>query len=430
MARSLMRVALFLAAFVALTESAAARVCDAVLDCGAVADNKTLSSDALSACAQTCGTIVFPVNSSFLISSIDISNTRNLTLLFEDGAGLYATTNKSAFPIAPFFPPMGNTTCYRANIFGRNISGFRLEGPTTATVDGNGWTWQPDRPTSKIQAPKLLELVDATDVTIQGMSLINSANWHVHVVFCARVLFLNVTVLGAREFGGTDGFDAHSCTDVLVDRALIDVGDDAIAITSGAHDITGALYPTSRVRVVNSYLRARNFAIGSGTYANVTEVVVEDTRIGDDEGSAPWAIKIKSHCPFGGVVSNITFQRLTFGAIKPNSYQQPDGGYAISIYENYGGGCGKSSDGETPSPYAPTDIRNITFKDIVGKSAVWAGNPIQGVLVPGGANVTGLHFENVSFGNVSSRTPWLCDGVVETTAIDVTPPVPSSCGVV
>jgi polygalacturonase len=419
-----MRFIILCAAFV----SATARVCDAVTDCGAVADNLTLASDALSACAQTCGTIVFPAKSAFLISSIDISNTRNLTLSFEEGAGLFATTNTSAFPIVPFFPPMGNTTCYRANLFGRNVSGLTIVGPTSATIDGNGWTWQPGRPTSKIQAPKLLELVDATDVTVQGMSLINSANWHVHVVFCARVSFLNVTVLGAREFGGTDGIDPHGCTDVLIDGAHIDVGDDAIAVTSGAHDITNALYPTSRVRVVNSFLRARNFAIGSGTYANVSDVIVEDSRIGDDEGSAPWAIKIKSHCPFGGSVSNIMFRRLTLGAIKPNAYQQPNGGYAISIYENYGGGCGKNSDG-APSPYAPTDIRNITFKDITGKSAVWAGNPIEGVLVPGGANVSGLHFENVSFGVVSSPTPWVCDGVVNTTAINVFPKIPASCGV-
>ena len=416
-----MRPILLCAVFV----SATARVCNAVIDCGAIADNTTLASEALSACALTCGTIVFPAKSSFLISSIDISNTRNLTLLFEDGAGLYATTNKSAFPIAPFFPPMGKTTCYRANIFGRNVSGLRIEGPTSATIDGNGWTWQPERPTLEHQAPKLLELVDATDVTVQGMSLINSANWHVHVVFCTRVEFLNVTVLGAREFGGTDGIDPHGCSDVLIDGAYIDVGDDAIAVTSGAHDITNALYPSSRVRVVNSYLRARNFAIGSGTYANVSDVIVEDTRIGDDEGSAPWAIKIKSHCPFGGVVSNIIFRRLILGAIKPNSYQQPHGGYAISIYENYGGGCAND---ETLSPFSPTDIRNITFKDIKVTSAVWAGNPIEGVLVKGGANVSELHFDNVSFGIVTSTTPWLCDGVVNTTAINVIPPIPESCG--
>ena len=69
----------------------------------------------------------------------------------------------------------------------------------------------------------------------------------------------------------------------------------------------------------NSYLVSRNFAIGSATYSNVSEVLVEDCRIGDDFGSAAWGVKIKNHHPAGGVVSNITFQRLRFGAIKNNS---------------------------------------------------------------------------------------------------------------
>ncbi len=322
-------------------------------------------------------------------------------------------------------------TCYRSIIFGRNISNLVIRGPTSAVIDGQGAMWQPLRPTLPHQAPKMLELVDAINVTVLGLTFLNSANWHVHLVFANNIKMINNTVLGNRSWGGTDGIDPHGSTDVIIEGAYIDVGDDAIAVTSGQHDITGILCPAKRVRVVNSYLRSRNFAIGSGTFANVSDVVVEDTRIGDDEGSAPWAIKIKTHCPYGGVVSNITFQRLRLGAISPNTYQQPDGGYAIAIYENYGGGCGKDTTTQLGvSPYALTAIHNITFKDIRGTSAVWAGNPLEGVEFPGGANVTNLHFENISFGVVSSAQPWVCRGVVNTTVKGVVqPPLPASCGI-
>jgi len=405
--------------------------CDAAAACGADPTGASLSSDALTACAARCATVVFRANSTFLVSSVDVSHSRGLSLVFEAGARLVATTNASLYPIAPFFPPMGKTLCYRAVLFGRNVSGLTLSGPASAGLDGRGAVWQPRRAGDPVQAPKLLELVDAEDVTVAGLTLRDSANWHVHLVFARRVRMLDNTVLGNRSWGGTDGIDPHSSTDVLIDGALIDVGDDAVAVTSGAHDVTGELLPSARIVVRNSFLRARNFAIGSGTYANVTDVVVEDSTIGDDEGSAPWAIKIKSHCPDGGVVSNVTFQRLRLGAIAPNAYQQPNAGMAIAIYEDYGSStCGKGARA-APTP-ARTRIQNITFRDIRGLSAVWAANPIQGIVGAGAnsANVSGLRFENVSFGKVSAREPWVCAGVEGTVVAGaVEPPLPRACGV-
>jgi polygalacturonase len=40
---------------------------------------------------------------------------------------------------------------------------------------------------------------------------------------------------------------------------------------------------------------SRNICVGSATFGGVFDVVVEDCRVGDDEGSSPWAIKYKSH---------------------------------------------------------------------------------------------------------------------------------------
>ena len=402
--------------------------CDAVADCGAVPDNRTLADAALSACARRCATVRFPAGAAFRVASVDVSNTSGLSLVFGAGASLWASADKADYPLAPFYPPMGKTLCYRAVIFGRNVSRFNIEGPSSAVIDGAGAAWQPGRNTSAIQAPKLFELVDVSDANVTGMTFQNSANWHVHFLWCARVRFLNNTVLGDRSFGGTDGIDPSSCTDVLVDGAYIDVGDDAIAVTAGgAHDVTNELMPTARIVVRNSYLRARNFAIGSATYSNVSEVLVEDCRIGDDEGSAAWGIKIKSHSPSGGDVSNITFRNLSLGRIAPNSYEEPSGGYALSMYSNYGASTGDGS-GTKPPPFAPSRTHNISFLNVSGLSARWAANPLNGA--PGGGLLGPLHFENVDFGNVSEAEPWVCANVTGTTVSGfVRPPLPASCGI-
>jgi polygalacturonase len=401
--------------------------CDAVADCGAVADNATNADAALSACARRCSAIVFAPGAAFRVASMDVSNTTGLSLVFGDGAGLWASANKSDYPIAPFFPPMGRTLCYRAVIFGRNVTDFLIDGPASAIVDGAGAAFQPGRNESALQMPKLLELVDVSNATIRGMTFSNAANWHVHVLWCARVQFINNTVLGPRDWGGTDGIDPSSCTDVLIDGAYIDVGDDAIAVTAGgAHDVTNALMPTARVTVRNSYLRSRNFAIGSATYSNISEVLVEDCRIGDDEGSAAWGIKIKSHEPHGGDVSNVTFRRLRFGKISPNSYEEPGGGMALSLYSNYGSGTPLV---EGQPPFAPSRTHNISFINITGLSARWAAQPLAGG-GPNGSALGPLHFENVDFGEVSEATPWVCSDVAGTTVAGIVrPPLPAaSCG--
>jgi hypothetical protein len=398
------------------------RVCDVFKDCGA-RPPPFLSSDALTACARVCDTLHFPENARLLVSSVDLSNTTGLTLLFDANAVINTTTDISRWPIAPFFPPMGNTTCFRAVFFGRNVTDFRLLAPPSAVVDGSGAFWQPLRPTLPHQAPKLFELVDARNISVIGGTFANSANWHWHVVFASDVVFLNVTVLGNRSWGGTDGIDPHSVSNVLIDGAHIDVGDDAIAVTSGEHDVTKRLVPTVNVTVRNSFLVSRNFAIGSSVAGNVSEVLVEDTRIGDAFGSAPWAVKIKTHCPNGGNVENVTFRRLQLGHIRPNAYQQPHGGMALSMYMNYG--SSHLCDANDPTP-APTVITNISFIDIVGLSAVWAARPLNGSTH---RNITGLFFRNVSFGPTSDPQPWDCLGV-EGTRVEgvVTPPLPKSCG--
>ena len=409
-----------------IVSSGAGRTCDVVADCGAVADNRTLATDAINACVRSCCDspgcrLVFPPSSAFLVTSLDISNTTGLTLEFGSNASLSASTNASLYPIAPFYPRMGNTTCYRAVIFGRFVNDLTVVGPSSAVIDGNGWSWQPNRSSLPHQAPKLFELVDVAGLSVTGITWANSANWHVHLLYCTNATLVNTTVLGARAFGGTDGIDPSSCSNVLVDGAYIDVGDDGIAVTSGVHDLTGELVPTANVTVRNSYIRSRNFAIGSSTSANVTNVTVEDCRIGDDEGSAPWAIKIKTHRPRGGVVSGVTFQRLILGRIAPNDYQQPNAGYAIAMYNNYG------SPSNDPA-FAPALIDGVLFKDIVGASAVWAANPLAG-FEPGA--IRGLRFDNVSFGTVSAPTPWECANV---SGLTIGPgglqprPRPGTCG--
>jgi polygalacturonase len=409
--------------------------CDAVRDCGAVADNATNAAPALSACVArggACGapgsTVVFAPGASFLVGSIDASNTVNLTLSFGEGAGLFGSADRALFPLQTPLPPTNEPQLpaqWRALFYARNASGLTLEGPRSAVVDGLGWPWWAafDNGTLANQRPKLVELVDSRDVLLRGLTFRNSPFWTLHALYSTRVSFVDLAVLAPRAVGNTDGIDPDSCTDVLIDSCFIDVGDDGISIKSDfrVDPVTGVvtLEPSARILVRNTTVLSRNIAIGSSTYGNITDILFEGGRVGDDAGSSPWAIKIKTHTPFGGVVRNVTVRGTRFGAIAPNTWQQRGGGTAIYVsltpYNKPDFPPG------APSP-AASAFEDIAFEDVHVTSAVAAGD----LTAAAPFFVERLSMINVSVGGTPRA--WSCARLAGTVARDVVPPLPSSCG--
>jgi len=428
-------------------------VCDVVVDCGAVADNATNAAPAISACAQRCATITFPTNATFRIGSVDLSHTVGLTLQFEAGAGLYASGDPADYPLQPALPPQGpNVTQWQAVIYGRNVTGLTLVGPTSAVVDGLGWPWWANFSQGILthQRPKLVEIVDCSDLTLSGMTFRNSPFWTLHPTYCNNVVFNAVTVLAPRAIGNTDGIDPDSCTNVVVDGCHVDVGDDGISLKSGPHDITGVLLPTANVTIQRTTVLSRNVAIGSACFGGIYNVTMRDSIIGDDDGSCPWAIKAKTHNPNGGVVSGVTFTNLTLGAIAPNTWQQHHGGWVVIAYENYGApaeGDGTDDDDDVDARVAawvrdqsacglmdtplPTRMDNITLVGINATSAY--------VVASLNGYSTSTAFAGWTFGDLVVRhnadpgaVQWQCTYMVDTAVTGtLSPPMesPTACGV-
>lgn len=423
--------------FLASLHGVSGRSCDAVADCGARSDNVTDSAPHLSACAAAggaCGeygsTITFTAGASFMVSSLDFSHTVNLTLSLGAGTSLYGVglSRADLIPLQSPLPPTNMPQLpaqWRALLYARNASGFTIEGPSSAIIDGSGASWWAAFANGSLanQRPKLVELVDSTDVVMRGLTFRNSPFWSLHTLYCSRVSFVGVAVQAPRLIGNTDGIDPDSCSDVLIDSCDVDVGDDGISIKSDfrVDPDTGAaiLVPSERILVRNTTVHSRNVAIGSSTYGNITDVLFEGGRIGDDAAdSLPWAVKIKTHTPNGGVIRNITFRGVHFGAVGPTA-QQPSGGTAIYVsltpYNN-----------PTFPPGAPTpassSFEDITLQDIDVKSARVAGS----LRADAPFLIQRLSVINVSVGG--GPRAWSCARLANTTARKVTPPLPSDCG--
>jgi polygalacturonase len=420
---------------------AEARVCDAILDCGAVADNKTNAALALTRCAVDCApnaVLLFPPGASFLSGSIDFSDSVNLTLSFGAGAGLFGSGDPLAYPVQLALPFQGtNVTQWRALVYARNVTGLTIQGPASARIDGCGWPWWANFSEGRLahQRPKLVEIVDAQDVALVGMTFANSAFWTLHPIFATRVLVAGVSVLAPRSVGNTDGIDPNSCVDCVIRDCLVDVGDDGISVKSGQHDITGELLPSANILIENTTVLSRNVAIGSACFGGVTNVTMRGGRIGDDHGSSPWAIKLKTHVPNGGITAGIAFENVTLGNIAPNSWQQPHGGTAVIIaLSQYGGG--REGEGGMAARQAaaiaarggavpaPTQISNVSFIGVAALGAVTAGS----IEASHPFKVHGLTFADVRF--AKSGSGWECVGVLPNSSIvegTNVPPIPEPC---
>jgi len=211
---------------------------------------------------------------------------------------------------------------------------------------------------------------------------------------------------------------------VLIDSCFIDVGDDGISIKSDWRvdpDTDAAtLVPTSRVLIRNTTVLSRNIAVGSSTFGNITDVRIEGGRVGDDEGSSPWALKVKTHIPLGGVVANVSVVGTRFGKIAPNAWQQPNGGSAIHVE------IAPYNTPAMPPGVHPSATRfvGISLEGVSVHSAVAAGD----FMAQPPFMIENLTLRNVSFGNITGKgAPWACKRVQGTVAHGVIPPLPPSC---
>lgn len=346
---------------------------------GAVGDNSTLNTAALQKAFLSChgaypadALVVIPAG-TYLTGSLNL--TSNMTLFLAAGATLIGSQNTSDYAVVPSLPPGG--TMWTALLAGYGVSNVRLTGEAGGALDGAGWPWwcsadpHPATPydfchawpswsnrTLEHQRPKLLECSGCRNLEVSNIELRNSAFWTFHPVYSSSVHVANLTVLAPRAVGNTDGIDPSSSLDVLVENCLIDVGDDGISIKS--YNASGdplRQMPTARVHMRNLTILSRNWCVGSATYGGISDLLLEDSRIGDDAGSSPWAIKFKSHRYYPGAMENILFRNLRLGNITGNAWQQPGHGHAFLIGLTY-------SDKPPAHRSGAPILRNVSFVDI------------------------------------------------------------------
>lgn len=270
-------------------------------------------------------------------------------------------------------------------------------------------------PAQKLRPPHVLTFIRTNDVTLSNLTITNPGFWGVQHFYCNRTTLRHLTILAPRWTRQIAGFMPWSVVDYVVEDSYVHVGDDAMAIMSGT-DEAGRRWPTRSVVIRRLFVRGRSVAVGSADSGNVTDVLFEDCTIGDDEGSSPWAFKIKMHVNTPSHVSGIFFRSVHFGNITSNLWQDPRPYPAIQMGMNYGNVAVDPRRGQPR-------ITNISFIDVTA-----AQTTVVGSFVGASADhIEDLHFKNCDFRATAAR-PWELTNVsVSSCSSEATsPPFPTT----
>jgi polygalacturonase len=388
-----------------------------VLNYGAVADGKTLNTDAFRAAIQACaaaggGRVVVPKGTFYtgpivLMSHVD---------LHVDAGALVLFSNKfSDYPLIPVNYEGHDTIRCQSPISGDHLDHVSITGQGTFDAQGDFWrplkrskttqkhwdemvgsggvvkadgtTWFPSEAardgdgkmkkssnsskpldpadyasSHELLRPCLLLLSNCTYVTLDGPTFENSPNWNLHPLLCDHLIVRNLTIFNPEYAQNGDGIDIDSCRDVQMSHCDINAGDDGICLKSG-RDEEGRRRgrPTEDVTIDNCTVGYAHggFVIGSEMSGGVRNVAVSHCTFNGTQTG----LRFKSSRGRGGVVENIRISDITMtdilgAAITFDMYYSAKGGPATSQPVNDG----------TPI-FRQFQISNVTCKG--AKSAIF-----------------------------------------------------------
>jgi len=348
---------------------------------GAVGDGATNNTAAIQAALNAarpagCGTVeISAAPQPWLCGPITIFSNTNLQI--DAGATLLALP----------FGTYPNSTTAPSHFISVNSGASNVALTGSGTIDGNGAAWWAAFSAKTItNRPRLIQINRSDVVLVRGLTLVNSAMFHLATSSASNVTLDSLTITSPADAPNTDGIDPAGLH-YLIKNCSISVGDDNIAIKAGS-TACGDITITDC-----TFGRGHGLSVGGQTNVGLDGLLVDRcTFNGTTSG-----LRLKADATQGGPVQNLVYSNLTMINVQ----------YPIVFYSYYAdvgspGATGGSSQ-TTPAKVAawntaPPDSlklktiptwKNITISNLVatgatGYSTIW-GLPLADALI---ANVT------------------------------------------
>jgi polygalacturonase len=295
---------------------AAGRTCD-VRQYGATSDGVTKSTrgiqSAIDACAKAGGGTVTLEGGTFLSGPVVLRD--HITLNIAAGAMLLGSPDHADYPPKTEFRNPGLQSLVSAT--GANDVVITGGG----TIDGNGESWWTEARRfkdagilgSEHTRPRLVVFDHCHHVRVEGVTLQNSPMWQLVPYDSDDVTIRNIRVLAPAKSPNTDAIDPFSSSNVVIDHVYADVGDDDIAIKSGAINSPGGDLPSKNIRITNvDFHHGHGLSIGSEIAGGAQNISVEHAKFTDTDNG----IRIKANRDRGNDVSHISFDDIQMDQVK------------------------------------------------------------------------------------------------------------------
>ena len=322
---------------------------------GAVADGKTLCTDAfkeaINACNKAGGGMVVVPRGVYLTGAIHLED--NVNLHISEGAVVRFSTNPKDYLPLVFCRWEGTELMnYSPLIYAYGKKNIAVTGK--GVLDGqanndNWWNWSgKDRfgwkkgmPSQNDPAnrpalmkmgddnvsvkdrkfgeghylrPTFVEFYKCENILISGITLKDSPFWFLHPVLSKNITVDGITAISKGP--NTDGCDPESCSYVLIKNCVFNVGDDCIAIKSGRNnDGRRVNVPSTNFVIKDCKMKDGHGGVvmGSEITGGCWNVYAEDCEM--DSPNLDRALRIKSNSKRGGVVRNIYMRNVKVGEV-------------------------------------------------------------------------------------------------------------------
>ena len=311
-------ISLFLvfAALVSQSAVAAGRVCDPA-KYGAKADG--LSKDtqaiqaAIDACASKGGGTVMLNHGTYLSAPLVLKD--NITLDIETASTLLGSPDHGDYPAIEVFRNPGTQSLVSAT----NAHNLTITGG--GVIDGNGSSWWEEARGRRDQGvmgktvfrPRLLVFDHCQHILIEKVTVQNSPSWQIVPYYSDDIIIRNIKVLAPSRSPNTDAIDPFSSSHIRIDHVYADVGDDNVAIKSGAINSPGPDAPSKDITITDcTFDHGHGLSIGSEIAGGAQNIHAERIHFKNTDNG----IRIKANRDRGANVSNISFKDIDMADVK------------------------------------------------------------------------------------------------------------------
>jgi polygalacturonase len=345
-----------------LRDTNAAKVCDA-RTYGAKADGATKDTKAILAavadCASAGGGTVKLGGGTFLSGPILLQS--NITLDIAKDTTLLATTDMDDYPMVTF----ARHQTRQPFVSAVNAENVAITGE--GTIDGSGKVWwdyvkgAKDGGVLGNDHPRPMGVVfDHTKhVRMEGVTVQNAGFWQIVPYYADDLVFRNIRILAPKS-PNTDAIDPFSSSNIVIDHVFSSVGDDNIAIKSGAIDSPGPDAPSKNITITDcTFENGHGLSIGSEIAGGAQNIHAERIHFkGTDQG-----IRIKANRDRGADVSNISFKDIDMVDVKTS----------ILISEYYPKAMPDGPVEAAPVQRLTPHFHNIRIENVKSVNSGWAG---------------------------------------------------------